>query len=304
MNVPLLRLLPALCLPIVLCTLPSIAQQPAPSEEEAILDLRQIQLRSSSITVEPGRWEVDLSPYYTRALRDGAGTDASTFRSFTLDNVIRLGLAPGIELVGDLPLVHATRETTGATGFEEDAADGIGDAGIGLGFQLVREQGARPAVLLSLAAVFPTGESPYDRDPLYGASTGTGHTRVRGSLDFIRSSDPLVLFWSVGYEYYDSAEGWELDIAPGAALRYGCGVGFSVNRDVALLAELVGAYQLETEVDGETAEGSTAEPISFKAGLTTRMTRNVFVEPFVLMGLTEDAPEVIAGATVVTRGAF
>lgn len=279
------------------------AAAPAASAEEDTYDLRQVLLRQASVTVTPGQWQLDTALTYARAplaLADGE----STLRMTTFANTLRLGITDQLEVFGGLPLAYASRETTDATGFHDDTVSGVGDVGLGLSTVVARESASFPGTVFTLAVSLPTGESPYDGEQLYGAYTGSGHTSVRGEFDFVRSSDPIVLYWGLGYEYFDSADGWGLDIEPGSAIHYRFGLGFSVNRDASLVAELQGAYQFDTSVDGETIDGSVSEPVAMKFGVTTRLARNLYVEPAVAFGITDDAPDMVAGATLISRGAF
>lgn len=280
------------------------AAGPAPTAEEDTYDLRQVLLRSSSVTVSPGAWQWDASLDYTRLQLARSDGGKSTLRNGTLDNNLRLGVTERLQVFGGLPLAYAVRETTDATGFHEESVTGIGDASVGLSAVIAPEGASFPGTVFTLAAVFPTGESPYDGDQLYGAFTGSGHTRVRGEVDFVRSSDPVVLYWGVGYEYFDSASGWDHEIEPGGAIHYRFGLGFTVNRDTSLLAEMLGAYQFESSVDGETADGSQSEPVAMKAGVTARLSRDLYVEPAVIFGITDDAPDLTAGLTLISRGVF
>lgn len=281
------------------------AAGPAPTAEEDTYDLRQVLLRSSSVTVSPGAWQWDASLDYTRLQLARSDGGKSTHRSATFDNNLRLGVTERLQVFGGLPLVYAVRETTDPEGFHEDSVSGIGDPSLGLSVVIAPEGASFPGTVFTLAATYPSGESPYDGDPqFHDAFTGSGHTRVRGEVDFVRSSDPVVLYWGLGYEYFDSASGWDHDIEPGGAIHYRFGAGFSVNRDTSLLAELLGAYQFESSLDGETVDGSQSEPVSMKVGVTARLSRDLYIEPAAILGITEDAPDLTAGATLVRRGVF
>jgi len=294
----------AVALALLALASPVRAAEAARSAEEDTYDLRQILLRQSSVTVTPGSWQLDTSLDYARIPYAASAGGKSTLRTTTFDNTLRLGITDRLQVFGGIPLAYASRETTDASGYHDDTVTGIGDVNFGLSTVVSRESASFPGTVFTLAATLPTGESPYDGDQLYGAYTGSGHTSVRGQFDFVRSSDPIVLYWGVGYEYFDSASGWGYDIEPGSAIRYRFGLGFSVNRDASIVAEMLGAYQFETAVDGDTVDGSASEPVSVKIGVTTRLAQNLYIEPAIIFGVTDDAPDMIVGSTLVSRGAF
>lgn len=295
-------------IPLLLCCLiPATllaAEVPGLDSAEESYDLRQVLLRQSSVTVTPGQWQWDLDVNYLRAPTPGAEGNSTLIRDFTVENRIRAGVTDYLEAYASLPYVIAERETTMASEVSSDSTSDIGDLEAGIGLVLARETSVLPGVTLSLAASHPTGEDPYDSSEPYPAFTGSGHESLRGELNFVRSSDPLVFYWGIGFTYYDSEESQGVDIQPGNAFLYRFGVGFEVNRDASLIAEVTGAYQGEVELDGDAVDGSTSEPVLLRLAVTTRLARHVYLEPSVSFGMTDDAADVIAGITLVNRGAL
>ncbi len=275
-----------------------------PSAAEDSFDLRQVLLRENSVTVSPGQWQVDVGLNYVHAPTTLPGDGNSAMRSGIIEDHLRLGLTDRIEAFAGLPLAYAKRSTTDTNGYHSSSAGGFGDAVLGASATLCHESDAAPGTIFTLQAGLPTGASPYDKEQTYGASTGTGHTTVQGMLDFVRSSDPIVLFWGVGYQYFGSASGWDGTVKPGSEILYRLGIGFAVNRDASLIAETDGAYQFESKVKGSTISGSSADPVTLRLGVTLRIDRDLYLEPATTFGMTDAAPDIMIGLTLIDRGMF
>ena len=287
---------------LVMCVRASGAD--APSAADDALDLRQVLLRQSSITVSPGQWQVEAGLDYSRSVNGVSGGGQSVNREMEFADELRLGVTDWMEVFAGLPFVYATRDIIDTNGYHSASASGIGDADAGASVLLLKESENLPAAMFMLDVSIPTGGSPYDHAPNTAASTGAGVTEVRGMFNFVRSSDPLAIYWGLGYEYFSSATMSGTSIAPGGAVVYRAGMGFSVNRDVSIIAETDGDYQFEPTVGGKTLDGSTTEPVSFRIGLTCRLTGTTYLEPDVTFGVTPEAPDFVAGLTLVSRGMF
>jgi hypothetical protein len=72
-----------------------------------------------------------------------------------------------------------------------------------------------------------------------------------------------------------------------------------VNQNVSLSAQLSGAYQSETRLNGTTISGSSQEPVSLRMALTSRLAKNYYLEPSVTFGLNNDAPDFLLGISFV-----
>ena len=134
----------------------------------------------------------------------------------------------------------------------------------------------------------PSGEDPYRGDgtePLFGS----GHWALAASLQWVRTADPLVLFGGIGYLHQFSRHANGQKYEPGPGLQYSMGLGFSVNDDVSLSGRFAGLLQGNWDVDGETVEGSSYEPMTLRVAATMRCRRNTYIEPEVTFGLNDDA---------------
>ncbi|HPY49851.1 MAG TPA: hypothetical protein PLO68_08325, partial [Sedimentisphaerales bacterium] len=113
--------------------------------------------------------------------------------------------------------------------------------------------------------------------------------------------DPLVLFGGIGYLHQFSRHANGQKYEPGPGLQYSMGLGFSVNDDVSLSGRFAGLLQGNWDVDGETVEGSSYEPMTLRVAATMRCRRNTYIEPEVTFGLNDDAPDVFVGVALIRR---
>jgi hypothetical protein len=114
-------------------------------------------------------------------------------------------------------------------------------------------------------------------------------------VTLVKTLDPVVFFGRLGYRATLEREGRN----PGDEIAYQLGMGFSLNERVSFKMQVGGAVVGRTELNGRDIPGSSLDIISLLFGVTTRATRHLFVEPVVSLGLTEDAPDVVAGINLV-----
>lgn len=262
-----------------------------PEDEE---DIRRIFLRQSSVLLRPGEMELEAAANY---LSNQAALTVlnARFRQFQVPLTFRVGILDRVEGTATLPFVHAEQEFSFAGESASEQSTGMGDASLGLNYELFSETALRP----DIAAIFnlraPTGETPDES----GLSIGSGHWGGSLRLQFIKTVDPVVLFWGIGYSYEFPATHFYRDgvyeVTPGQSADYNFGFGFAVNDKVSLNAQVSGAYQWETTTDGDSVPGSEREPITFRSALTYRVSRKLFFEPALAIGLNDDTPDVALG---------
>ncbi|MEQ1929209.1 MAG: LysM peptidoglycan-binding domain-containing protein [Parvularculaceae bacterium] len=128
----------------------------------------------------------------------------------------------------------------GSTLFRELNGGGLGDAEVGLHYQLT---GGRnfPFTVFNLRAKAPTGEGPFDVDrDSKGIErelpSGSGFWTFEPSVTFILPSDPAVIFANIGYQSNMSISPdvqignvFVREVSPGDAIRASVGIGLAVN---------------------------------------------------------------------------
>jgi hypothetical protein len=124
---------------------------------------------------------------------------------------------------------------------------------------------------------------------------------MTGGLAFVKSLDPVVVFWGLDYTHQFERDGLGQRVQPGETFGYNLGLGFAVNEDVSLSAQVGGAYQTETRLGGIVADGTSREPVTLRLGLTNRWSSNTYLEPSVTFGLNDDAADVGLGLSITRR---
>jgi hypothetical protein len=204
----------------------------------------------------------------------------------------RLGLGGRGEVFADFPLSYSTLELSFGGSANSQDKIGIGDFSAGAKYLLFQESARWPEMVVSASFLAPTGEKP----DATGISNGAGHWAIKGGFEFVRTYDPVVLFWGMDYTHQFESHHFYFDgihkVRPGGAIGYNFGLGFAINQNISVSSQLVGRYAFDDSVDGTTFGGSSREPISLRLAVTSRWSKNTYIEPSVAFGLNNDAPDV------------
>jgi hypothetical protein len=264
---------------------PTIGQQ-----EEDAEDLGRVFLRNTTVLLTPGQVEVEAAFSYAR---DEVLTDIrSRTRSLTLDATVRVGLLDGLEGYVTVPFGYA--EDQRFVGDEAASGDrfGLSDISSGLRYLILSESDVLPEVTLGLDVRAPVGQEPNlnaDTSP----ALGSGRWRVGGSLTFVRSYDPAVIFGTLGYNHGFEGTVSGDEIGGGHVYSYAFGAGFAVNNQITLSGQFQGAYQTHLRFNDVKSTGSDREPMSLRSSLTYRIAPNQYIEPSIQYGLNDDAVDAI-----------
>ncbi len=166
---------------------------------------------------------------------------------------------------------------------------GIGDISGSLRYTAFHESGAIPGIALNLNGKAPSGDD--------GRRLGSGFWNVGAGVSLTKTIDPVVFFGSLGYSARLPAGG----VDPGDQISYSVGGGFSLNNRVSVSAALSGSAILRTEVHGRETPGSAQNINSLQFSSTIKLTKALFVEPFVAYGLTKEAGDFVFGINVPYR---
>lgn len=260
-------------------------------------------LRAQSVLLEPGELQVDVGIAYVLNENDfpavqagpgGAQVVEATFkqRQVVVPLEFRLGVTRRMQAFVSLPVGWANTELAVPGGFEAHENDGgLGDMNVGSSFLLFDGQGRGTDVVFTLAATLPTGDSPFLGVPgsvLSGPTLGDNLWAVSADLLWIRTFDPIVLFYGIGYRHQFDRDFAGVEVNPGEEIRAQLGVGFAVNRNVTLSTRFATSFISRTEFDGESFEGSFSEPMSMRFAATV-LDDCTIVEPFAEIGSNDDA---------------
>lgn len=267
-------------------------------EAEELKRLQEFYLRNQSVFIKKGEYILEFNTFYSTDKRQeflpvapGVSTLFDTRRRF-FDAALfaRAGiLTDGLELNVSFPfLIHADQESQLASGRLGSSSTGIGDVGAALRYQVWYERGARPGLIIDI-----TGKSRTAGDTL----RGTGHANIGGGITLIKSIDPVVFFGRLGYAE-TLAHG---DRNPGNIIEYSAGMGFALNDRVAFNIQLVGAFIGKGKFQGRTVDQTSLEIANIQFSSTILITKKLFVEPFVSIGLTADAFDSSVGLRIPYR---
>lgn len=260
-------------------------------EAERALDMF---LRDQKVLFLQGEFEFELGVVDSMETRSNARfgpvvVPEFRFHSTTASLLTRYALTDDLEINLFVPVVTSERDydflfLSPVPGLEDDTVSGLGDISAGLRYQLLRERGAVPDLALALDY---KGDTAAD-----GVGTDDDSVSVKSTL--VSTIDPVVFFAEIGYDYTFESD----DVDRGDEFFAQLGTGFSVNDRVSFNAQYGVRLVGTTTLDGVELKGSELVIANLQFGLTTQLTRNVFLEPFLSVGLTEDATDVSVGLGV------
>ncbi|MDQ3775480.1 MAG: transporter [Pseudomonadota bacterium] len=288
-------------------TKPGAAAQPADSisrgdrekeAEEAKAQLDEF-LRQQKLLFKPGELQLEVSVSYAQDTSENIFKFET--RSVNTSLTARYGLAEDLEFVLGVPFAFIEQEqgsspfVVGSTRTRTDNV-GLGNISGSLRYAAWREEAIRPDVVLFLLGQSPTGDE--DRGLRLNTLTlNAGHWNVGAGVTLVKTIDPVVFFGSLGYTATLEQRG----IDPGDQIPYSIGMGFSLNDKVSISTVLAGAAVRRTEVNGEESVGSAREFATLQFITTAPLSKNLYLEPFVGVGLTEEASDFLVGISVLYR---
>lgn len=292
-------------------TTPAPGQEPPKLGQAPVSNTLQF-LRAQDVLLDQGAWQFDTGLAY--ALFDN-DVPLPVFDEVTGEMVnvvegharlrllytplgVRYGLTDNVQLFGYLPTGWSNTQLSFVGDSEERNKGGIGDLTAGASIHLLKGEAQLPDVIANVGFTAPTG--PFDI-PLFGLAPGSGLGQgfwaLSGQLLFINRYDPIVVFYGAGYRHLFERDLNGVLQAPGEQINYQLGVGFAVNDRVTLSTAFQGFYITNTALEGQTIPGTNLEPISLRFAAT--IARNCrILEPFVIVGMTDSAPQANCGITL------
>ncbi|MBA3967417.1 MAG: transporter [Nitrospirales bacterium] len=279
-------------------------QEDRRQEAEEAARLRDLFLRQEKVFIRKGEFLGEINTFYntdeaTVFATGNAGTLVAgqvQSRTTELTLIGRYGLWDGLEIDLIVPVfVHARQQLNIGTLAIDRKETGIGDVSAALRYQLIGERGGIPDVILDINAISDTGG-----DNL----RGTGNWSIGTGITFVKTIDPVVLFGRVGYTWTLAAEDDLSDIEltpvrvtrnPGDIIQYRVGMGFSLNDRVSFNLAVNGAVVGSSKIDGRKQRNSNLELLTLVLSTTVLVTKQLFVEPVVGVGLTDDAFDTFVG---------
>ncbi len=223
---------------------------------------------------------------------------------------LRYGLARNLQVEVKIPWMYRRdREvfTSGSSSVEHTVDDNdIGDIEASISYQIVREKGWVPDIVLNVRGKSRTGKDPYGlrtetvegTQRLAELPTGSGHYGVSAGLTFVKSSDPAVLFFSVGYFYnFKRTVGVQggVDygkVKPGDSIEFGFGMAYALSERLSTSLSYQQRIGFKTKQNGSKVVNSDVNVGTVYIGISHVVTERASVSVSVGIGLTKDAPDV------------
>ena len=268
-------------------------------EAEELKRLQEFYLRNQSVFIRKGEFILEFNNFYSfdqdqLFVQLAPGTPPvllkSTRRLFDTTLFGRYGLlTDGLELDLIAPVfVHAEQQLDLATASTTTSSSGIGDMAAAVRYQPWYESGWRPSVIFDVQGKSRTGGNTL---------RGTNSYNLGGGVTLLKSIDPVVFFGRIGYTNTFEQDG----VNRGNIVDYSFGMGFSLNDRVAFNMQVAGAFVGKTKLQGQVIEGSSLEIASLLFSTTILITKKLFIEPTIGIGMTEDAFDATIGLRIPYR---
>jgi hypothetical protein len=287
------------------------ANKPAEPQRfgEAPPDDSRVFLRQSAVLLKPGTWEVEYGVRYTlqenaflTILPDSSIVPEMTdSRQFLGTLSLRYGLSPRLQPFVTLPVGASFYERSNALGEDVDDAYGLGDILAGVNYLWRDGKNERADIISSFSVSAPTGPATIGGLTANQASLGSGFCTINVNTTAIWTLDPVVLFASLGYSHQFATSYQGVNVQPGEQFSGSFGVGFAVNDDLTLSAELQTIVQLDFAIAGMRVPDTGLESTLLRYSVVKRICEKEFVEFSVIHGLTDDAPSVSVSALRTRR---
>ena len=257
-------------------------------------------LRADTVLLSPGEMQFDYGFTYQLlditfpVINGSSELEMARFRQreLLLPLEVRYGFTRKLQLFANAPFGWSNVELNWSDfeNFENDG--GFGDLTFGGTFLLREGDQCCSDIVWTNACTAPTGLDPFA--PVTGIpnapSLGNGTWSLSSTLLFIRTYDPLVVFYGFGTRQHFDRDINGQRFEAGQEYNYQMGVGFAVNSKVTFSTRFNGAYVTEARLDGNRILGSIQEPMVVQLALTVAQCKGL-IEPFVDIGLTDESIE-------------
>jgi hypothetical protein len=281
----------------------------AVSEEDIDRALERTLVQTGVLLLPFGQAEIEPYFSYTREEGDvpvlfadegrvGVGNQEVRRNEFVTGQALRVGLPFDSQVELDLPYRYVDQSVVTPVGFgqredENGTGYGVGDLRIGVAKTLLRENGGWwPDLVARINWDTNTGETT-DNDVVLGG----GFNELRGSLSAVKRQDPLAFVGGVSYEKTFENN----DVAPGDEIGFSLGTVLAASPGTSLRMALNQTFTSGTEVNGEEIDGSDDVIGTASFGASVVLGRGVLLDVAADIGLTDDAPDYAARASLPIR---
>lgn len=190
---------------------------------------------------------------------------------------MRYGLAENLQLYTSIPFTYQ-KETAAAPEEQQRVTKRqFGNITIGVRRSIFQEGLWKPEVILSIEGQIPIGTNTY----------GLGI-----SAAFVKSLDPAVLFANIAYQYSLRQSDQDLLLAaPKSMISASLGYAYALNDTLTIGTSVSGIFPQGAKTDGISLS-QTKKQFSLQLGLTSLLSKDIYIEPSVSFGLNRAASDV------------
>lgn len=255
-------------------------------------------------------YDLGYSYYANTALDLALDSSSSTITRLRIENnaqhaltnsfTFQYGLLNNLTMTATLPFVSKINPPTATS------TTGLGDIGLGARWEPF-PIGETPLPLTLFGSLnLPTGDSPYDINPLTDLSTGSGYYSIGGGVSTRKYIDPIVLFGTMSANYGMEVSGLNQangsrtlnSFTPGYTAGLGFGFAYSLNYDVSLTVSYQQSFSFGSEYsfsNGDVSHPTNSSAATLNSSLGIRVSPKTIVNVSLGFGLTPDSPNVLLG---------
>ena len=258
----------------------------APQKQTA----EEIFLRSQKVLLAPGEVTADLGIFFSRSdspILVAVGSNAALAnrerRALTTTFQARVGIFEETEaFVGAAYLRETSKTFVGAQTVARSVGDRLGNVRLGVRRTLLKEGTGRPNLIATVFTAIPTD----------GGAHGIG-----GGFTLVKSLDPVVLYADASYLRTFDQDMTDLTrLVPTNQFTMVVGYALALNDSVSISASLSGAFSGRTRFNSGILRRQDAYSLSL--GLTSWLTKGLYIEPTVGIGLNGPAHNFTFGVTL------
>jgi hypothetical protein len=214
----------------------------------------------------------------------------------------RYGLPWDMQAEVRVPYVHDESSRLSGSGEEQRLSrSGLGDAELALSRQLWRSGDGGLDLLGTLRWKTATGDDAFDASS-ERLALGSGFNALSASLTAVSVLDPVVFFGGLSYTRTldDSKAG--LRIAPGDSYGLQFGTALALNLDTSINFAFSQQFGRRTEVNGRELPGSYVNTGTLSIGLSRVLMSGTSFDSSIVIGLSEDSPDLQLAFSMPFRG--
>jgi hypothetical protein len=254
--------------------------------------------------MQKGKVELDYSLRYEYVSSSAiiSATQVEAHANHTIRNIIDIqyGLRNNITTDVNVSYVYVYDKTGGDTA--KDNSD-MGDITIGLDYQPFKSGGNWPATTITMAAILPTGRSPYEINRDTDLPTGNGLYAFSLGVNMSKSIDPAMAFGAISCTYRlkpsgglaQNINGLILDnVDPGMSFNASIGLAYAISYALSMNVSFQYGYNMDTDyyfTNGATSTTPAYSTGSLIVGMGWRVSPLTTLSFSLGIGLTKDDPD-------------